>query len=74
MSSIIEKIKKIEKLYHAKGCTMKQVKEAQSELEITFPEDYIDIVENYIDFGNDDDLREEEIWTQMCWYINTLEE
>ena len=22
----------------------------------------------------DDDLREEEIWTQMCWYINTLEE
>lgn len=47
MSSIIEKIKKIEKLYHAKGCTMKQVKEAQSELEITFPEDYIDIVREY---------------------------
>ena len=47
MSFIIEKIKKIEKLYHAKGCTMKQVKEAQSELEITFPEDYIDIVREY---------------------------
>ena len=26
---------------------MKQVKEAQSELEITFPEDYIDIVREY---------------------------
>ena len=22
----------------------------------------------------DEDLRDEEIWVQMCWYINTLEE
>lgn len=22
----------------------------------------------------DDDLRDEEIWTQMCWYVNTLDE
>lgn len=47
MSSILEKISKIEKLYHAKGCTFKQIKEAQSELEITFPEEYMDIVKEY---------------------------
>lgn len=47
MSSIIEKIKKIEKLYHAKGCTFKQIKDAQSELGITFPEDYMNIVKEY---------------------------
>lgn len=47
MSSIIEKIQKIENLYHAKGCTFKQIKEAQEELGITFPEDYMDIVKKY---------------------------
>lgn len=47
MSTIIEKISKIEKLYHAKGCTFKQIKEAQAELGITFPEDYMDIVKEY---------------------------
>lgn len=47
MSSIIEKISKIEKLYHVKGCTFKQIKEAQAELGITFPEEYMDIVREY---------------------------
>lgn len=47
MSSIIEKISKIEKLYHAKGCAFKQIKEAQAELGITFPEEYMDIVKEY---------------------------
>ena len=47
MSAIIEKIGKIEKLYHAKGCTFKQIKDAQIELGITFPEEYIDIVKKY---------------------------
>lgn len=47
MSMIIEKISKIKKLYHAKGCTFKQIKEAQAELGITFPEDYMDIVKEY---------------------------
>lgn len=47
MSSIVEKIKKIDKLYHAKGCTFKQIKEAQEALGITFPEEYIDIVKEY---------------------------
>lgn len=47
MSLIIEKIGKIEKLYHAKGCAHKQIKEAQAELGITFPEEYLDIVKEY---------------------------
>ena len=47
MSAIIEKIGKIEKLYHAKGCTFKQIKDAQTELGITFPEEYMDIVKEY---------------------------
>ena len=47
MSSVIEKIKKIEKLYHAKGCDDKQIKDAQVELGLTFPKDYIDIVKEY---------------------------
>ncbi|EIC96178.1 hypothetical protein HMPREF9970_1056 [Lachnoanaerobaculum saburreum F0468] len=47
MKSIIEKIKKIDKLYHVKGCTTSQVKEAQSELGLEFPEEFIDYVKEY---------------------------
>lgn len=47
MSSIIEKINKIEKLYHAKGCSFKQIRDAQSELGITFPEEYVDVVKEF---------------------------
>lgn len=47
MSSIIEKINKIEKLYHTEGCSFKQIKEAQLELGITFPDEYIDIIKKY---------------------------
>ena len=32
MTLIIEKINKIEKLYHTEGCSFKQIKEAQIEL------------------------------------------
>lgn len=47
MESIVEKIKKIDKLYHAKGCTTSQLKEAQSELGLEFPEEFIDYVKEY---------------------------
>lgn len=47
MSAIIEKIKKIDKLYHAKGCTTKQIMEAQKELGLTFPDEYVDIIKEY---------------------------
>ena len=47
MKGIVEKIKKIDKLYHAKGCTTSQLKEAQSELGLDFPEEFIDYVKEY---------------------------
>lgn len=47
MKGIVDKIKKIEKLYHAKGCTTRQLKEAQSELGIEFPEEFIDYVKEF---------------------------
>lgn len=47
MTLIIEKINKIEKLYHTEGCSFKQIKEAQQELGITFPDEYIDIIKKY---------------------------
>ena len=47
MTLIIEKINKIEKLYHTEGCSFKQIKEAQLELGITFSDEYIDIIKKY---------------------------
>lgn len=47
MKGFVDKIKKIEKLYHAKGCTTRQLKEAQSELGIEFPEEFIDYVKEF---------------------------
>ncbi|MFT8310760.1 MAG: SMI1/KNR4 family protein [Sporolactobacillus sp.] len=47
MSGIVEKIKGISKLYHATGCTTKQIKEAQNALGIDFPEEFIDYVKEY---------------------------
>lgn len=45
--SIIEEIKKIPKLYYVKGCTTRQIKDAQKALGITFPDEYIDYVKEY---------------------------
>ena len=47
MSSIIDKIKDIPNLYHATGCTTRQLKEAQKELGIEFSNEYIDYVKEY---------------------------
>lgn len=47
MSNIITKIKGTPNLYHATGCTTRQLKEAQNELGIEFPEEYIDYVKEY---------------------------
>ena len=41
---IVEKINKIQNLYHAKGCTAKQIDEAQQKLDIIFPNEFIDYV------------------------------
>lgn len=45
--NIVEKIKQIDKLYYTKGCTTGQLKEAQNELDLVFPEEYIDYVKEY---------------------------
>jgi len=47
MKGIVEKIKNIDKLYHAKGCTTRQLKDAQNELGLDFPEEFIDYVKEY---------------------------
>lgn len=41
MNNIVKKINSIKNLYHAKGCTFKQINEAQRELGIYFSEEYI---------------------------------
>lgn len=46
MSDIVNKIKSIEKLYQAKGCSFKQLKDAQNELGLSFPEEFIDYVKH----------------------------
>lgn len=45
--SIVEKIKKIPNLYHAQGCTTSQIMNAQKELNLIFPEEFIDYVREY---------------------------
>ena len=53
MGNIVEKIKTISNLYAIKGCSEEQIKVAEEELGIKFPEEYIDYVKEYgcIDFG-----------------------
>lgn len=45
--SIVEKIKNIPKLYHLKGCTDSQIEEAQKELNLKFPAEYVEYVKAY---------------------------
>lgn len=53
MANIIEKMKSIEDLSGIKGCSDSQVKEAEKELGMTLPDEYVDYVREYgcIDFG-----------------------
>lgn len=69
MASIIEKIKGISGLRRAKGCTFEQIKTAQEELDLTFPDEYMDYVKTFgcIDFGATE-------WTglNVKGYLNTV--
>lgn len=47
MEAIINKIGKIEKLFHARGCTEEQISEAESTLGFSFPEEYVSYVREY---------------------------
>ena len=69
MNKLIEKINTIKGLRKGKGCKTSQIEEAQKELDITFPEEFIDYVKNYgcIDFGSVE-------WTglNINGYLNTV--
>lgn len=45
--NIIEKIKNIPNLHHLKGCTDIQIEEAQKELNLKFPAEYVEYVKAY---------------------------
>lgn len=45
--SIVEKIKKIEKLYHTTGCSETQITDAENALGIKFPEEYVAYIKAY---------------------------
>lgn len=45
--TIIEKIKTIPKLFHAMGCTEHQITEAQNELGLTFPNEFVEYVKTF---------------------------
>ena len=45
--SIVEKIKTIPNLYHLSGCSTAQIKNAQQELDLVFPDEFIDYVKAF---------------------------
>ena len=47
MAQIIEKLKSIPNLYHAKGCSTSQIKAAQDILGIIFPDEFVDYVKQF---------------------------
>ena len=47
MEHILEKIKGIPNLYHVSGCTEEQLKDAQQNLGIKFPKEYVNYVKEY---------------------------
>lgn len=53
MANIIDKMKAIPDLSAIKGCTPEQIKEAQAELNVLFPDEYVSYVKEFgcIDFG-----------------------
>lgn len=44
---IVEKIKNIPNLYHLEGCMDSQIEEAEKELKIKFPKEYVEYVKAY---------------------------
>lgn len=48
MKNIVDEIRKVDKLYHAKGCTLEQVHNAERELGLKFPKEFTEYV---MEFG-----------------------
>lgn len=53
MANIVEKMKSIEDICGLGGCSLEQIREAQEQLGLVFPDEYVDYVRTYgcIDFG-----------------------
>lgn len=53
MADIVEKMKQIKDLCGIKGCSDEQILEAQEQLDLIFPKEYVDYVKEFgcIDFG-----------------------
>lgn len=47
MRNIVKKINSIDKLFHANGCSQEQIDTAQKELNLSFPQEFIDYVKAY---------------------------
>ncbi len=70
MSQMIDKIKTIPKLYHVEGCSVEQIAEAETELGLHFPEDYVEYVREY---GAISFYRTEWTGLNVAGYINVVE-
>lgn len=47
MGVLIDKINKITNLNHLKGCSLEEVKKAQSKLNMVFPVEYVEYLQNF---------------------------
>lgn len=69
MPKLVDKIKAIKGLGRAKGCSLLEIKEAQTKLNLVFPEEYLEYVMAFgcIDFGAHE-------WTglNIKGYLNTV--
>ena len=70
MSSIVEKIRKIPDISYVQGCSKEQIEEAQNELGLIFPEEYVDYV---MEYGAIDFFATEWTGLNVKGYINTIQ-
>lgn len=47
MNKISEKIRSVPRLYHLKGCSEKQIADAEKELQLKFPDEFIEYVSEF---------------------------
>ena len=70
MKNIVDEIRKVDNLYHANGCTLEQVHDAERELGLTFPKEFIDYV---MEFGAISFYGTEWTGLNVGGYVNVVE-
>ena len=70
MGQMLDKIRTIPKLYHVEGCSVEQVAEAEKELGLHFPKDYVEYVREY---GAISFYRTEWTGLNVDGYLNVVE-